>query len=124
MILVSSQRPMQSTKLELSYKDAESILCTSNIFTDTTKATYSSMVTKNNGNKASTSFKLSSLQVVFTLWRNASTSRKTFFKHQELERYPLSPNMTKIITCLLFPLVSTLDGRKGETRVGVVDSVK
>lgn len=75
------------------------------------------------GTKASTLFKLSSLQVVLTLWRNASTSRTTFFKHQELERYPLSPNMTKIITCLFFPLVSILDGRKGETRVGVVDSV-
>lgn len=75
------------------------------------------------GTKASTSLKLSSLQVVFTLWRNASTFRTTFFKHQELERYALSPNMTKIITCLFFPLVSTLDGRKGETRVGVVESV-
>jgi len=55
------------------------------------------------GTKASIPFKLSSLQVVFTLWKNAGTSRTTFFKQQELDRYLLLSNMTKITNLSILP---------------------
>lgn len=55
------------------------------------------------GTKARRPCRLSSLPVVSTLRKNASTSRTTCFEQQEVKRYPLSFNMTKITTLAILP---------------------